>query len=85
MVHIPGALLDRIAPKRAYTTWSNFSGNSSRLPLHGQVGGRRAAHGRLARRTRQDRGQRRRSVRRPRHRGVGAAVAEMGEELVGVE
>ena len=27
-MHIPGDLLYRIAPKRAYTTWSNFSGNS---------------------------------------------------------
>src|SRR5512136_3042308 len=28
LVHIASDLLYRIAPKRAYTTWNNFSGNS---------------------------------------------------------
>ena len=28
LVHIPSDLLYRIAPKRAYTTWNNFSGNN---------------------------------------------------------
>jgi len=28
LVHIPSDLLYRVAPKRAYTTWNNFSGNS---------------------------------------------------------